>query len=195
MRFPYLSSHWTEWPRLLRADRLHRRRTAGGGASASVSSSCSSRQQQPALRSEHPADWVSSAVTPTLLLLQSIASTLLYQRSPFAAQNRGFGVISTSASRVRPASTADIPAAPACRHRSAAGGTERAHIDPEHRLLPPVSPPRCAPEEGVFLNHQGAPSAGWGVWSHGEPRLRGSHPYVRKKPGDQMLIERLWSHG
>lgn len=91
-------------------------------------------------------------------------------------------VISTSASGVRPASTPDIPTAPACRHRSAAGAPTIIHIDPEHRLLPPVSPLGVCRERVFFWSlsedHQGAPSAGWGVWNHGEPWLRGSHRYV-----------------
>lgn len=110
----------------------------------------------------------------TMLLLLFIDSTLFYQRAPLAVQNQRFSLSSAprlpeSGRHPHPTS----PTAPACRHRSAAGATAMMHIDPEDRLLPPVSPLVGVSGERVFFwsltkDHQGAPSAGWGVWSHGD---------------------------
>lgn len=95
----------------------------------------------------------------TMSLLLFIDSTLFY---PSAVHDQRFSL--SSAPRLpepgrhpHPIS----PTAPACRHRSAAGATEMMHIDPEDRLLPPVSPPRrCERGEGVFLeSHQRPPGS------------------------------------
>lgn len=96
----------------------------------------------------------------TMVLLLFIDSTLFYQRAPLALQNQRFSLSSAprlpdSGRHPHPTS----PTAPACRRRSAAGATAMMHIDPEDRLLPPVSPPRrCERGEGVFLeSHQRPP--------------------------------------
>lgn len=80
--------------------------------------------------------------TALLLLYRLDASLAAFSISGIKAVVRP--VLSASASRVRSASTPDIPTAPGCRHRSAAGATTITHIDPEYRLLPPVSPSVCA---------------------------------------------------
>lgn len=128
------------------------------------------------LLTPHSGCWLShNTVASLIYLLDAILSAV----SICATKPEVRPVISISASRARLASTPDIPTAPACRRTSAAGVTKIIHIDPEHRLLPPVSP-LSARQERVFFSedHQGAPSAGWGVWSHGEPWLRGSHRYI-----------------
>lgn len=92
-----------------------------------------------------------NTVAPSIYRLDDLLSAVfIYGTKPGVRPG-----ISTSASSIQmSASTPDIPTAPACRRTSAAGAATITLIDPEHRLLPPVSPPRCAPGEGVFLESQ-----------------------------------------
>lgn len=127
----------------------------------------------PALRSEHAGDSDSSKRSlrshQTLLLLliyrlDAILTSGLHSRSPEAG---------ASASGVRAASTPDIPDSSSLQARI----SSRGHRDDAHRSGAP-SPPSCAAPpprcERVFFwslteDHQGAPSAGWGVRSQGDP--------------------------
>lgn len=184
MQFSYLWCHWAEWPRLLRVDRLHRRRTAGGGASVSVSSARSFRRQ-PALRSAHAAD--SGSSQRSLAFTQHCCSCDLSPGRCFISGLHLWYKTRGSACHQH----LSFPSQTRIHSRHPNSSTLKAQIssrgphDNTHRSGASSSPsrvPHGVRRERVFFwslseDHQGAPSAGWGVWSHGEPWLRGTHRY------------------